>query len=174
MSGILLAEFQRAGELADAAHTAARRKCHVLDAFSPFPVEGLADLLGGRPSRIRVAMLIAGLAVAAMAYGGEYYTAVINYPYDSGGRPLDSWPAFMLVPFATGILGATIAGLATMLVECGLPRLHHPLFGVEHFERVSQDRFMLALARPDGDDERQHTIDWLHQSGAIAVHEVET
>ena len=70
-------------------------------------------------------MFIGGVAMAAAAYGLEYYSAVINYPYNSGGRPLDAWPAFMLVPFAIGILVAAIAGFATLLVECGLPRLHH-------------------------------------------------
>ena len=78
---------------------------------------------------------------------------MIDYPYNSGGRPFDAWPAFMLVPFATGILLAAIAGFATFLIECGLPRLHDALFAVEGFERASQDRFMLALERPAGDDE---------------------
>jgi len=55
-------------------------------------------------------MFAGGILIAAMALGGEYYTAVIDYPYNVGGRPLNSWPAVMLVPFATGILGATIAG----------------------------------------------------------------
>ena len=76
-------------------------------------------------------------------------SAVIDYPYNSGGRPLDAWPAFMLVPFATGILVAAIAGFAAFLIETGLPRLHDPLFAVEGFERASQDRFVLALERPD-------------------------
>lgn len=66
-------------------------------------------------------MFIGGIATAATAYGLEYYSAVINYPYNSGGRPLDAWPAFMLVPFATGILVAAITGFASLLVECGLP-----------------------------------------------------
>jgi hypothetical protein len=174
MSRILLAEFARARELMAAARAAARRKVPVLDAFAPFPIEGMADLLGGRPSRIRIVMFIAGAAVAAIAYGGEFYTAAIDYPYNSGGRPLQSWPAFMLVPFATGILGATIAGLATFLIECGLPRLHHPLFAAEGFERATQDRFLLALASPEADDERQREIGLLRQAGAVAVREVAT
>ena len=82
-------------------------------------------------------------------------SAVINYPYNSGGRPLDAWPAFMLVPFATGILVAAIAGFAAFLIETGLPRLHHPLFAVEGFERASQDRFVLALEPPDGTTQRR-------------------
>ncbi len=172
MSALLLAEFSQAGRMTAAARGAALRQLRVLDAFTPFPVEELDALLPPRPSRIRVVMLIGGLAMAALAYGTEYYSAVINYPYNAGGRPLHSWPAFMLVPFALAILGATVAGLAAFLIECGLPRLHHPLFDVDGFERVSQDRFVLALARPAERGEAQRTIDWLHQAGALSVREV--
>jgi hypothetical protein len=172
MSAVLLAEFTQAGRMTAAARGAALRQLRVLDAFTPFPVEELGGLLPPRPSRIRRVMLIGGLAVAALAYGTEFYTAVIDYPYNSGGRPLHSWPAFMLVPFALGILGATISGLTAFLVECGLPRLHHPVFEIEGFERASQDRFLLALARPEEGEETQRTIDWLHQAGALDVREV--
>jgi hypothetical protein len=174
MRGILLAEFPHGRLLVAAARAASRRHVAVLDAFTPFPVEGLAELMPLRPSRIRLVMLLGGIAIAAMAYGGEIYTAVFNYPYNSGGRPLNSWPAFMLVPFATGILGATIAGLAAFLVETGLPRLHFSLFATERFDRVTQDRFMLAVAQPETDDEKRQAIDWLHEAGAVAVREVET
>ena len=172
MSAVLLAEFAEGRRMTAAARGAALRQLRVLDAFTPFPVEELGDLLPRRPSRIRLVMLLGGLMVAALAYGTEFYTAVIDYPYNSGGRPLHSWPAFMLVPFALGILGATISGLAAFLVECGLPRLHHPVFAIEGFERASQDRFLLALAQPEEGDETQRTIAWLQQAGALSVQEV--
>jgi hypothetical protein len=172
--GLLLAEFPHARLLTAAARAACRRNVVLVDAFTPFPVDGLAELMPPRPSRIRLVMLLGGLAVAALAYGTEFYSAVIDYPYNSGGRPLNSWPAFMLVPFATGILGATIAGLAAFLFETGLPRLHFPLFATERFERVTQDRFMLAVARPEADDETRRAVDWLHEAGAVAVREIET
>ena len=118
-------------------------------------------------------MFIGGIAVAALAYGREYIPAVINYPYNSGGRPLNAWPAFMLVPFATGILVASVAGLAAFWSRCGLPRLHHPLFAVEGFERASQDRFILASSGPTGRDAcAARSI--AAPTGAMAVHEVET
>jgi hypothetical protein len=172
MSAILLAEFAEVRRMIAAARGAALRQLRIIDAFTPFPVEELGALLPPRQSRIRLVMLLGGLAVAALAYGTEFYTAVIDYPYNSGGRPLHSWPAFMLVPFALGILGATISGLAAFLVECGLPRLHHPVFDIEGFERASQDRFLLALAQPEENDEARRTVDWLHQAGALSVREV--
>jgi hypothetical protein len=174
VTGLLLAEFVQARQLADAARAAGRYQYRLIDAFTPFPVEGVAELLPSRSSRIRPAMFIAGFAMAALAYGTELYSAVIGYPYNSGGRPLNAWPAFMLVPFATGILLAAIAGLTAFLWETRLPRLHDPLFAVEGFERATQDRFVLALARPAAADETQHAIDWLMRAGAIAVREVDT
>jgi hypothetical protein len=175
MTAALLAEFSEARHLRSAARKAERRNYRLLDAFTPHHVDGLSKFFVTRSSRIRLIMFIAGFAVAALAYGaGEYYTAVINYPYNSGGRPLNAWPAFMLVPFATGILGASVAGLATFLCENGLPRLHHPLFAVDGFERASQDRFWLMLARPDAFADQQQAIDWLRRMGALSIHEVDT
>ncbi len=175
MTAVLLAEFRHAQQLKRAAGVARRRDFRLLDAFTPHHVEGLAELLDVRRSRIRVAMFVGGIGVAALAYGaGEFYTAVINYPYNAGGRPLHAWPAFMLVPFATGILAASITGLIVFLYETGLPRLHHPLFAVEGFEYASQDRFWLMLAAPPNQRDTQQAVDLLHQSGALSVLEVDT
>jgi hypothetical protein len=174
VSKMLLAEFAHAHRLREAAQAASRRGYKLLDAFTPFPVEGVADVLVARPSKIRVFMFAGGILIAAMAYGGEYYTAVINYPYNSGGRPLNSWPAFMLVPFATGIFGATVAGFIRFLFETGLPRLHFPLFAVDGVERASQDRFFLAIEAPEAEGERRGAMDSLRGDGALSVREVDS
>jgi hypothetical protein len=174
MNGVLIVEFEDMRAMVSAAHGASARNCRLLDAYSPFPVEDVAALLELRQSRVRPIMFLGGLCVAALAYGGEYYTAVIGYAYNSGGRPFNSWPAFMLVPFAVGILGATIAGFIAFLAETGLPRLHHPLFAIERFARASQDGFLLALARPDDERQAREAMEWLRRSGAVSVAEVDT
>jgi hypothetical protein len=172
VSKMLLAEFAHARGLREAAEKAFRRGYKLIDAFTPFPVEGVAEMLESRPSKVRVFMFAGGILTAATALGGEYYTAVVDYPYNVGGRPLNSWPAFMLVPFATGILGATIAGFIRFLFETGLPRLHFPLFAVEGTERASQDRFFLAIEAPETEDERRKAVESLQGAGAIKVREV--
>jgi ActD protein len=78
----------------------------------------------------------------------------------------------MLVPFAIGILVAAIVGFTRFLIECGLPRLSDPLFAVEGFERASQDCFVLAIARPERDDDSRQAIDFLRSNGAAAVREI--
>src|SRR5260370_23829510 len=90
---MLLAEFAQAHRLREAAEAASRRGYKLIDAFTPFPVEGVAEMLDGRPSKVRVFMFAGGILIAAIALGGEYYTAVIDYPYNAGGRPLNSWPS---------------------------------------------------------------------------------
>lgn len=118
-------------------------------------------------------MFLGGMIMAALAYGLEYYSAAVNYPYNSGGRPLNAWPAFMLVPFAIGILLAAVCGFAMFLFETGLPRLSNPLFGVEGFQRASQDRFLLAVELEENKDSRAVTADLLKTCGAISVREVD-
>jgi len=170
---LLLAQFSDRARFLAAARRLHGAGHRLFDAFTPFPVEEVLELLPQRRSHVRVVMFVAGMGMAAIAYSLEYFSAVIDYPYNSGGRPLDAWPAFMLVPFATGILAAAVAGFATLLVETGLPRLHDPLFAVDGFERASQDHFFLALEAPLIDDGKHRVIGMLHDIGASRVREIE-
>jgi hypothetical protein len=167
MAQVLVVAFDSPDKLLTAAReqTASHR---VLDAFTPFPVEGLAETIAPRPSLVRTAMFGGGVVVAGLAYVMEWYSAVIGYPIDSGGRPLHSWPAFMMVPFALGILAAAVAGLIALFVETGLPRLNHPLFAVDGFEAASQDKFLLAVVT----DDAEAAMAALKEAGASLVREV--
>ena len=149
MTALLLAEFRRVPDaLSKPRGAPAAARYGLLDAFTPFPVEGMDELLDHAPKSHSGRHVHRRRGHGGAGVRHRIYSAVIDYPYNSGGRPLDAWPAFMLVPFATGILVAAICGFITFLLGAGLPRLHHPLFVVEGFERASQDRFILALARP--------------------------
>jgi hypothetical protein len=169
---ILLAEFSRGDLLRDAARAARQAGYGLVDAFTPFPIEGVVEELNPKPSHIRVTMFIGGVGVAALAYGLEWYSAVLDYPINSGGRPLHSWPTFVLFPFAIGILAAAVSGLIALLVQSGLPRLHHPLFAVSGFALASQDAFLLAVQSPQSENDLQRARDWLRGAGAVAIWEV--
>ena len=105
------------------------------------------------PSRIRYAMLAGGLIVRRLRVRACSGTAPsIAYPLNSGGRPLNSWPVFLLVPFEVGVLAAALSGVVAFLWSCGLPRLHHPLFDVPGIERATQDRFFLLAAAETRDE----------------------
>jgi hypothetical protein len=172
MSDMLLAEFSDSDTLRVTAREARTAGFKPLDAFTPYPVEGLIEELTPQASHVRVAMFIGGIAIAALAYGVEWYSAVIDYPINSGGRPLNSWPAFLLFPFAIGIFAAAVAGLITFFVQTGLPRLHSPLFEIDGLSRTTQDAFLLAIAAPEPDNDRQRARDLLRGAGAISIWEV--
>jgi hypothetical protein len=174
VSRTLVAEFVEAEALVRTAQHAGATRYRLIDAFTPFPIEGFDHLVGATSTRLRVIMFIGGMSVAALAYGIEAYSAVLGYPFNSGGRPLNSWPAFMLFPFAIGIFGAALTGLIAMLIKMGLPRLHHPLFEIDGFERATQDRFLLALEGPPDVERRVEAAAWLRQEGAVNVWDLET
>ena len=170
--GPLLAEFADPKALTNAAHRVRSEGHRALDTFTPFPIEAAEEALEMRPTRIRWAMLAGGVGLAAFADWLQWDSAVIDYPLNSGGRPLHSWPVFLLVPFEVGVLAAALAGFVAFLWGCGLPRPYDPLFEVPGFERASQDRFFLlaANAGSDGADNRLRHL--LEEAGALVVTEV--
>lgn len=172
MSGTVIAEFSQANALLEAARLARAADDRLIEAYSPYPVDGLEELIGSRASVVRPAMFVGGVSVATCAYALEWWSAAINYPINSGSRPLNSWPAFLMFPFSIGILSAAICGLVALLVLTGLPRLHHPVFAIDGFERMSQDRFALELAMPDADTRRSDMLDRLQRAGAVSIREV--
>lgn len=173
MKRLLLAEFVEPEAMIEAARKIDEAGFRLVDAFSPFPVEGVEEFLGARAPRLRVYMFFGGLIVAAAAYATEGWSAIFDYPINSGGRPLNSWPAFVLFPFAVGIFGAALTGFIFLLIETRLPSLHHPLFSAASFERATQDRFFLALEAPTGAVGDRRARAWLHEAGAVDVVEVE-
>jgi len=147
----LIAEFGDPGALTAAARRVRDEGFRALDALTPCPVDGVDGALDLKKSPVRWPMLIAGIGVAAFAYGLESWSAILAYPIDSGGRPLNSWPIFVLAPFEVGVLAAGLAGFIAFLVLCGLPRLNHPLFDWDRIERATDDRFFLLMAAPQGE-----------------------
>jgi hypothetical protein len=147
----VLGEFGSPEQLVEAARRA-RAAGHEIEAYSPFPVEGLAEATGMRRNWVPAIVLGGGLAGGIGGYFMQWYSAVLSYPINSGGRPLHSWPAFIPVTFELTVLAAALAGVIGMLALNGLPRLHHPLFNVREFDLASRNRFFLCIR---GDDARE-------------------
>ena len=147
---MILAEFATASATIRAACIASDAGNPAQDVLSPIPLEGVAVYLAPSPEThpIGWVMFFAGAIGAALGWSMQWYSAVIDYPVLSGGRPLNSWAAFLLVPYETTILAAGIVGLLGWMWMCGLPRLFHPLFEAPILERAVQDRFLLAF--PNG------------------------
>lgn len=168
-SAPLLAEFETPEALVRALRLARADGHRLLDAFTPFPLEELSEALKPARNPVRLVMALAGFGSAAAMYGLQWYSAVVDYPLNSGGRPLHSWPVFTLVPFEFGVLAAALAGFATLLWACGLPRLNHPVHDMPQFERASQDRFLLLVAPKDGPAPLRRRLE---EAGALLVSEM--
>ena len=148
MTGFLLAEFSTAGAAMEAAWRAAEAGIPASDVLSPNPLAGIEKHLSPTPAAAPIGwvMVIAGAVGAAAGYLMQWYSAVIDYPINSGGRPLNSWSAFLIVPYETAILAAATAGVLGWLWLCGLPKLSHPLFAADAVERASQDCYLLVFS----------------------------
>ncbi|MNX93683.1 hypothetical protein D3C86_1258790 [compost metagenome] len=133
----------------EAARRAREAGYRCLDAFTPYPVEGLAEATGSAQSRLPLWVLIGGLCGGLGGFGLQYFAMVHNYPYDVGGRPANSWPAFVPITFELTILAAALVAVFGMLAANGLPRPHHPVFDAPGFERATLDRFFLCIEAQD-------------------------
>lgn len=145
----LLAEFETPEALLAAARRLREDGFSRLAAYTPFPVEGIDEALAIPRSRVPIAVLLSGLAGGVVAFLVQAWANGIDYPLDVGGRPLFSWPAFVPITFEMTVLAAGFGATIGILVASGLPRLWHPLFEVEGFERATIDRFFLGV---DGAD----------------------
>ncbi|HEU4375402.1 MAG TPA: DUF3341 domain-containing protein [Telluria sp.] len=145
----ILAEFANAEALCAAARHVRAHGYTRAEAYSPFPIEQLEEVLGMERDWVAPITLLGGIAGGAGGYFLQWYAAVVDYPLNIGGRPLHSWPAFVPATFELTILGAALAAVIAMLVQNGLPRLYHPLFEVDEFELASRNRFFLCLPAHD-------------------------
>lgn len=145
-SGVM-AEFASPEALERAYDLLEREGYTRLESWTPYGVKGLVRRLP--ESKVPWIMLVAGLLGAALGYLVQWWCNAVDFPIDVGGRPLNAVPAFVPITFESAVLAASLAGFFAMLGLCGFPRLHHPVFEVEGFERASIDRFWLGI--DDGD-----------------------
>jgi hypothetical protein len=153
----LVAEFDAPGPLLYAAACTREAGYQRVEAYTPFPVEGLADAVDPRSTWLPLVVLLGGIIGAVGGYGMQYYLAVIDYPINVGGRPLHSWPSFLVITFELTVLCAALAAVLGMLALNGLPMPYHPLFNVPQFALASRDRFFLCVEAKDPKFDREGT-----------------
>jgi hypothetical protein len=168
----VLAEFRTAEALLLAARAAREEGYVELEAYAPYPVEGLAEAVGFQRNIVPKAALAGGIVGGVGTYFMQWYSAVISYPINVGGRPLHSWPSFIAPTFEITILGAALAAALSMLVANGLPRLNHPLFDVPEFDLATRNRFFLCIRAASEDFDVRAVRAWLDALRPLAVREV--
>ena len=168
-----MAEFEEHEQVLQAARLAYGKGYRRMDAYSPFPVEGLAEALGHEHTAIPLITLVGGMMGGLGAYFMEWYSMAQLYPLNVGGRPLNSWPNFITVTFELTVLVASASAFLAVFVLNGLPRPNHPVFNVPEFERASIDRFFLCIESRDPNFEIQETRAFLESLKPCKISEVE-
>jgi Ni/Fe-hydrogenase subunit HybB-like protein len=161
----LLAEFETPGALFRACRKLRGLGFTRYDAHSPFPVHGLDKVMGLSRSNVSLFVLVMGLGGAVLGMGVQWWVSGVAYPLIISAKPFFSWPAFVPVTFECGILGGAFGSILGLFWCSGLPRLHHPLFRSQRFERVTDDRFFVSI-EPDDSNLNEETQGLLESWGA--------
>jgi hypothetical protein len=156
-----MAEFPTPEALLAATQAARQAGYRHIEAHSPMPIEGLAEALDFKPRTIPIATFAGAVLGGAAGYFMQWYSAVVDYPVNIGGRPLHSWPMFIPVTFELVILGGALAAVLALFIGNGLPRLYHPVFGAPDFGLAMRNRFFLCLRADDPLFDREATAAWL-------------
>jgi hypothetical protein len=169
----LMAEFEHAEELLEAARRTHQAGYRRIDAYSPMALEGLSEAIGFPRTRLPIIVLVGGIVGAVSGYFMQYYASVIAYPIIVGGKPLHSWPMFIPITFEMTILVGSLTAFLAMWALNGLPQLYHPVFNVPRFSEASRDRFFLVIEARDARFERGATRAFLESLHPQEVFDVE-
>jgi hypothetical protein len=169
----LMAEFTDPEALLAATRLAFVDGYRHMDAYSPLPIEGLAEALGFYKTRVPLIVLIGGIVGCVGGFYLQYWIAVIDYPINVGGRPFNSWPSFIPVTFELTVLLAALFALFGLLALNRLPMPYHPVFNVERFELASRNRFFLCIEATDPKFDDEATRRFLESVKSQGVYQVE-
>jgi hypothetical protein len=169
----LLAEFATPEDVVRAAQKVREAGYRKVDGYSPYPIEELSEALHFHKSHLPKIVLLGGIVGALAGWGLEYWSSVIAYPLNIGGRPFNAWPAFIVPAFETTILFAAGSAVLGMLALNGLPEPYHPVFNAPGFALATRDRFFICVEASDPHFEVAETKAFLAGLGASEVVEVE-
>jgi hypothetical protein len=169
----LIAEFSDPDKLIEAANIARESGYQRMDAYSPFPIHGLAEAIGFEDGRIPWFAFFGGLTGVSVGFMLLYYVNVVDYPWNVGGRPLLSWPQFIPIMFECTVLFTGLTVFISQWLLNGLPRPYQSIFNARNFERASQDKFFLCIEATDRQFDIVETARFLSDLGADDVSEVE-
>ena len=166
----MMAEFDSAQALVDAARQAVAEGFTKLEGYSPVPVEELNDIIHKKRTILPKLILAGGLTGMLTGFTLQYWASVLEYPFLVGGRPYASWPAFIVPSYELTILFSALTAAIGMIVLNGLPQPYHPVFNVDRFSMASSDKFFLVIESTD--PKFSDAAAFLKSTGAKGVYEV--
>jgi len=169
----LMAEFDNGDELLKAAKAVFKEGYRKIDAYTPFPMEEVAEAIHVHRNRLPLIVLICGIIGAFVGFFGQYYVTVVDYPLNIGGRPFNSWPFYIPITFEITILFAAVSAVLGMFALNGLPQPYHPVFNVQRFIEATRDDFFLVIFASDPKFELKQTKKFLEGLNVIEIFEVE-
>ena len=170
----VMAEFEDPEQLVEAAKRTYAAGYRKMDAYSPMPIEGLAEAIGFTRNWVSTVVLMGGLTGCIGGFGLLYWIATIAYPHNIGGRPFNSWPMWIPITFECTVLLAALSAVVGMLAMNKLPMPYHPVFNVPAFaKRASVDRFFLCIEASDPKFDLEQTKAFLQELNPEEVAEVE-
>ncbi|HEX4413091.1 MAG TPA: DUF3341 domain-containing protein [Lacipirellulaceae bacterium] len=169
----LMAEFEQPAQIVAAAVAAREAGYRMVDAYTPFPVEGLPEAIGFHRTRLPLIIFIGGLIGCIGGFYMQYWCSAVNYPINVGGRPFNSWPMFIPVTFEMTILSAATAAVIGLFALNGLPMPYHPVFNVPQFAMASRNRFFFCIQADDSHFDLSSTRNFLAGLQPHAIYEVQ-
>ncbi len=169
----VMAEFDNPSDLVAAARRTYEAGYRRINGYSPYPIEELWEAIGFHHTRLPVIVLIGGIIGGLGGFFMQYYLAVIEYPLNVGGKPLNSWPAFIPITFEMTILCAAFAAIFGMLALNKLPQPYHPVFNAPNFALATRDHFFLVIEANDPRYRHDEVVDFMKGLGAKDVSDVE-
>lgn len=169
----VMAEFESPGDLVAAARKVYSLGYRRINGYSPYPIEELSEAIGFTHTRLPLIVFIGGVLGGIGGFLMQYYMEVIDYPLNVGGKPLNSWPAFIPITFEMTVLAAAFSAVLGMLVLNRLPQPYHPVFNVPNFAMATRDRFFLAVEANDPKFDHAEVVNLLKSLNALEVNDVE-
>jgi hypothetical protein len=169
----VIAEFETPGDLVHAARKVYEQGYRRINGYSPYPIEELSEAIGFTHTSLPLIVFIGGVLGGIAGFGMQYYMEVIDYPLNVGGKPFNSWPAFIPITFECIVLAAAFSAVLGMLILNKLPQPYHPVFNAPNFALATRDRFFLAVEANDPKFEHGKVTSMLHSLGALEVSDVE-
>jgi len=169
----VMAQFDSPSTLVAAAREAYAAGYRQVNGYSPFPIEELSEAIGFTRTSLPLIVLLGGIIGGVGGFLMQYWMEVIDYPINVGGKPFNSWPAFIPITFECTVLVAAFAAVLGMLALNKLPQPYHPVFNAPNFALATRDSFFLVIESKDPKFDHDEAMRFLKSLEARDVCDVE-